>query len=598
MGFVETTKTHSDLKVSKKVAKKSVQAAIPRWRYYLVMMVLASLPILLLVKIAQLQILPSQERGVDFLKHQGDSRAIRNIPIPAYRGLITDRNGEPLAISTPVTAIIGNPQEIKSGDIKRLSLALKISESQLQGRLQRYRNKSFMYLVQQLPNDQAEEILQLNIPGVSGQQRYKRFYPAGEVTAQLVGFTNYLDIGQEGMELAYDDWLTGEPGKKKVVLDKNRRVINDISLVQAARSGEDLRLSIDLRVQYVAYRALKKAVKKHNAKSGSVVVLDVNSGEVLAMVNQPSFNPNDRLELRQSSVRNRAITDLMEPGSTVKPFTVLAAMESGQFSAQSRIDTNPGYLKVDYKTFVDPSNYGELNLAEVLTKSSQVGTTKVALALDPEFTRDLFQRVGFGEVVGTGFPGETVGSLPAYRKWHPVTQATFAFGYGLSVSSLQLARAYAVLANDGLRKEISMVALDSEPDALRVINAETAKEVRYMLRAASSNKGTGRRAMIDGYSVGGKTGTLHKVKVDGGYDDNRYMSAFAGVSPISSPRLVTVVVIDEPRQGDYFGGLVAAPVFAEVTGNALRLMQVTPDETDRNSSLVRLDKNVVKGEES
>jgi cell division protein FtsI (penicillin-binding protein 3) len=562
------------------------------------MLILASLPILLLVKIAQLQILPSQERGVDFLQHQGDSRAIRNITIPAYRGLITDRNGEPLAISTPVTAIVANPKDIQKSDIERLSLALKISESQLQSRLQRYRNKSFMYLVQQLPNDEAEKILKLNISGVSGQQRYKRFYPAGEVTAQLVGFTNYLDIGQEGMELAYDDWLTGEPGKKKVVLDKNRRVINDISLIQAARSGEDLRLSIDLRVQYAAYRALKKAVKKHNAKSGSVVVLDVNSGEVLAMVNQPSFNPNDRSKLRQSSVRNRAITDLMEPGSTVKPFTVLAALESGQFSAQSRIDTNPGYLKVDYKTFVDPSNYGELNLAEVLTKSSQVGTTKVALALDPESTRDLFQRVGFGEVMGTGFPGETLGSLPAYRKWHPVTQATFAFGYGLSVSSLQLARAYAVLANDGLRKEISMVALDSEPEGLRVINAATTKEVRHMLRAASSHKGTGRRAMIDGYSVGGKTGTLHKVKVDGGYDDNRYMSVFAGLSPISSPRLATVVVIDEPRQGDYFGGLVAAPVFSEITGNALRLMQVTPDETDQNSSLVSLDKGNVSGEDS
>lgn len=578
--------------------KKSVQAVIPRWRYYLVMLVLASLPILLLVKIAQLQILPSQERGVDFLQHQGDSRAIRNITIPAYRGLITDRNGEPLAISTPVTAIVANPKNIKKSDIERLSLALKISESQLQSRLKRYRNKSFMYLVQQLPNDEAEKILKLNIPGVSGQQRYKRFYPAGEVTAQLVGFTNYLDIGQEGMELAYDDWLTGEPGKKKVVLDKNRRVINDISLIQAASSGEDLRLSIDLRVQYAAYRALKKAVKKHNAKSGSVVVLDVNSGEVLAMVNQPSFNPNDRSKLRQSSVRNRAITDLMEPGSTVKPFTVLAALESGQFSAQSRIDTNPGYLKVDYKTFVDPSNYGELNLAEVLTKSSQVGTTKVALALDPESTRDLFQRVGFGEVMGTGFPGETLGSLPAYRKWHPVTQATFAFGYGLSVSSLQLARAYAVLANDGIRKEISMVALNSEPEGLRVINAATTKEVRHMLRAASSHKGTGRRAMIDGYSVGGKTGTLHKVKVDGGYDDNRYMSVFAGLSPISSPRLATVVVIDEPRQGDYFGGLVAAPVFSEITGNALRLMQVTPDETDQNSSLVSLDKVNVSGEDS
>ena len=578
--------------------KKSVQAVIPRWRYYLVMLILASLPILLLVKIAQLQILPSQERGVDFLQHQGDSRAIRNITIPAYRGLITDRNGEPLAISTPVTAIVANPKNIQKSDIERLSLALKISESQLQSRLQRYRNKSFMYLVQQLPNDEAEKILKLNIPGVSGQQRYKRFYPAGEVTAQLVGFTNYLDIGQEGMELAYDDWLTGEPGKKKVVLDKNRRVINDISLIQAASSGEDLRLSIDLRVQYAAYRALKKAVKKHNAKSGSVVVLDVNSGEVLAMVNQPSFNPNDRSKLRQSSVRNRAITDLMEPGSTVKPFTVLAALESGQFSAQSRIDTNPGYLKVDYKTFVDPSNYGELNLAEVLTKSSQVGTTKVALSLDPDSTRDLFQRVGFGEVIGTGFPGETLGSLPAYRKWHPVTQATFAFGYGLSVSSLQLARAYAVLANDGLRKEISMVALNSEPEGLRVINAATTKEVRHMLRAASSHKGTGRRAMIDGYSVGGKTGTMHKVKADGGYDDNRYMSVFAGLSPISSPRLATVVVIDEPRQGDYFGGLVAAPVFSEITGNALRLMQVTPDETDQNSSLVSLDKGNVSGEDS
>jgi cell division protein FtsI (penicillin-binding protein 3) len=562
------------------------------------MLVLASLPILLLVKIAQLQILPSQERGVDFLQHQGDSRAIRNITIPAYRGLITDRNGEPLAISTPVTAIVANPKNIQKSDIERLSLALKISESQLQSRLERYRNKSFMYLVQQLPNDEAEKILKLNIPGVSGQQRYKRFYPAGEVTAQLVGFTNYLDIGQEGMELAYDDWLTGEPGKKKVVLDKNRRVIKDISLIQAASSGEDLRLSIDLRVQYAAYRALKKAVKKHNAKSGSVVVLDVNSGEVLAMVNQPSFNPNDRSKLFQGSVRNRAITDLMEPGSTVKPFTVLAALESGQFSAQSRIDTNPGYLKVDYKTFVDPSNYGELTLAEVLTKSSQVGTTKVALALDPESTRDLFQRVGFGEVVGTGFPGETLGSLPAYKKWHPVTQATFAFGYGLSVSSLQLARAYAVLANDGLRKEISMVALNSEPEGLRVINAATTKQVRHMLLAASSHKGTGRRAMIDGYSVGGKTGTMHKVKVDGGYDDNRYMAVFAGLSPISSPRLATVVVIDEPRQGDYFGGLVAAPVFSEITGNALRLMQVTPDETGQNSSLASLDKGNDSGEES
>lgn len=580
------------------MAKISVQAVIPRWRYYLVMLFLASLPLILLAKIAQLQILPSQERGVDFLQNQGDNRSIRKVSIPAYRGLITDRNGEPLAVSTPVTAIIANPQQIQDKDLKRLSAAMSLSEVQLKARLKRYRNKSFMYLARQLPIDKAESILDLNILGVSSQKEYKRFYPAGEVTAQLVGFTDINDNGQEGMELAYDTWLTGEAGAKKVVQDRAGRVINDISLIKSARSGEDLRLSIDLRVQYAAYRALKKAVKKHNAKSGSVVVLDVITGEVLAMVNQPSFNPNDRSYLRQGSIRNRAMTDVMEPGSTVKPFTILAALESGKFSSESLIDTSPGYLKVDYKTFVDPSNYGELDLSGVLTKSSQVGTTKVALALNPELTRELFQRVGFGEVVGSGFPGETLGSLPAYRKWDPVTQATFAFGYGLSVSSLQLARAYAVLASDGVRREVSLVALESESPSSRVIGVEASRQVRYMLQAASSRRGTGKRAMIDGYSVGGKTGTLHKVKTGGGYDENRYMSAFAGLSPIENPRLVTVVVIDEPSDGSYFGGLVAAPVFSEVTGSALRLLQVTPDQINVNRTVASIPKLIRKRGES
>ena len=580
------------------MAKKLVQAVIPKWRYYLVMLFLASLPLVLLVKIAQLQILPSQEHGVDFLQNQGDSRAIRNITIPAYRGLITDRNGEPLAISTPVTAIIANPQQIRDEDVRQVAKAIKVSESQLKTKLQRYRKKSFMVLVPQLSSDEAEIILDLNISGVSAKKTYKRFYPAGEVTAQLVGFTNYKDIGQEGMELAYDDWLTGEEGEKKVVIDRSKRVINDISLIKAAKSGEELRLSIDLRVQYAAYRALKKSVKKHNAKSGSVVVLDVLTGEVLAMVNQPSFNPNDRTHLRQDAVRNRAMTDLMEPGSTVKPFTMMAALESGKFSPETLINTSPGYLKVDYKTFVDPVNYGELSLAGVLAKSSQVGTTKVALELNPEFTRELFQRVGFGEVIGSGFPGETVGNLPAYRKWDQVTQATFAFGYGLSVSSLQLARAYSVLANDGVLKDVSLVALDSEQASQRVIDAEISQKVRRMLRAASGVSGTGKRAMIDGYSVGGKTGTLHKVKTGGGYDESRYMSAFAGLSPAVNPRLVTVVVIDEPRDGSYFGGLVAAPVFSEVTGSALRLLQVTPDQIDTNRSVAGIPKLIKKRGES
>ena len=567
------------------MAKKSVNAVIPRWRYYLVMLSLVSLPLILLAKVAQLQIIPNETRGVDFLQTQGDNRSIRRVVVPAYRGLITDRNGEPLAISTPVTAISVNPQQIREQDIDRLSVAMNTPAAQLRARLKRYRNKSFMYLARQLPTEQAERILDLGITGISGRREYKRFYPAGEVTAQLVGFTDINDSGQEGMELAYDAWLTGEPGAKKVVKDRAGRTINDISLIKSARSGENLRLSIDLRVQYAAYRALKAAVKKHNAKSGSVVVLDVTTGEVLAMANQPSFNPNDRSHVTIGATRNRAMTDIMEPGSTVKPFTILAALESGKFSSDSIISTSPGYLKVDYKTFVDPSNYGELKLEDVLSKSSQVGTTKVALALDPDSTRELFQRVGFGEVVGSGFPGETLGSLPAYRKWDPVTQATFAFGYGLSVSSLQLARAYAVLANDGIRREISLVALDSEPESIRVIASGISQKVRHMLRAASGVKGTGKRAMIDGYSVGGKTGTLHKVKSGGGYDQSRYMSAFAGLSPIENPRLVTVVVIDEPRDGDYFGGLVAAPVFSEVTGNALRLLQVTPDQMAVNHSL-------------
>ena len=574
------------------MAKKSVKKVIPRWRYYLVMLGLASLPILVTGKIAQLQIMPNEERGVDFLQTQGDVRAIREEVIPAYRGLITDRNGEPLAVSTPVITLIANPKYMQTAtaesDLVRLAEAMDISLAALKARLKHYRNKSFMRLARQISPAEAEKILSLRIPGVSGQQEYKRFYPAGEVTAQLVGITDIKDQGREGMELAYDSWLTGEPGSKKVMKDRAGRIIKDISLVKPASPGEALRLSIDLRVQYAAYRALKTSVAKHQAKSGSVVVLDIETGEVLAMANQPSFNPNDLSNLKSGATINRAVTDQMEPGSTVKPFTLLAALESGKFAADTKIDTSPGYLKVTYKTFVDPKNYGVLDLAGILTKSSQVGTTKVALALDANSTRGLFERVGFGEPIGSGFPGEIVGELPGHRTWDPVTQATFAFGYGLSASSLQMARAYSVLANDGLRREISLVALDEPPETIRVVDADITQDVRQMLQAAAGASGTGKRASIDGYSVGGKTGTLHKVKAGGGYDEDRYMSVFAGLSPVDNPRLVTIVVIDEPQDGDYFGGLVAAPVFSEVTGNALRLLQVTPDQLDVNRTIASL----------
>jgi len=574
------------------VAKKSVKKVIPRWRYYLVMLGLASLPVLVTGKIAQLQVMPNEERGVDFLQTQGDVRAIREEVIPAYRGLITDRNGEPLAVSTPVITLIANPKYMQTAaaeaDLERLAAAMDISLAALKARLKHYRNKSFMRLARQISPAEAEKILSLRIPGVSGQQEYKRFYPAGEVTAQLVGITDIKDQGREGMELAYDSWLTGEPGSKKVMKDRAGRIIKDISLVKPASPGEALRLSIDLRVQYAAYRALKASVKKHQAKSGSVVVLDIETGEVLAMANQPSFNPNDLSNLKSAATRNRAITDQMEPGSTVKPFTLLAALESGKFAAGTKVDTSPGYLRVTYKTFVDPKNYGVLDLAGILTKSSQVGTTKVALALDPDATRGMFERVGFGEPIGSGFPGEIVGELPGHRSWDPVTQATFAFGYGLSASSLQMARAYSVLANDGLRREISLVALDEPPESIRVVDAGITQDVRQMLQAAAGASGTGKRASIDGYSVGGKTGTLHKVKAGGGYDEDRYMSVFAGLSPVDNPRLVTIVVIDEPQDGDYFGGLVAAPVFSEVTGNALRLLQVTPDQLDGDRTIASL----------
>ncbi len=563
------------------------------------MLVLGSLPLIVAVKIAQLQIMPSEERGAEFLQTQGDARAIRTETIPGHRGLITDRNGEPLAVSTPVTTLIANPKRVNEraqiDDLAKLAKALNISLVQLQSRLERYRNKSFMYLARQLPSIEADRILDLRIPGVFGRQEYKRFYPAGEVTAQLVGFTDINDAGQEGMELAYNAILAGEPGAKKVVKDLAGRVIKDISLVKPANHGSTLRLSIDLRVQYAAYRALKASVQKHRAKSGSVIVLDVHTGEVLAMANQPSFNPNDRSNLRVDSVRNRSVIDMMEPGSTAKPFTILAALESGKFKPETIIDTSPGYLKVAYKTFIDPRDYGDLDLIGILNKSSQVGTTKLALALNPDNTRELFERMGFGEGIGSGFPGETAGNLPAYRKWDPVTQATYAFGYGFSASPLQLARAYSILANDGLRREVSMTAIDEYQDeSVRVINADIVKTVRQMLETAASDQGTGRRALIDGYSVGGKTGTARKLKATGGYDENRHMSLFAGLSPINNPRLVTVVVIDEPNEDTYAGGLVAAPVFSDVTGSALRLLQVTPDAMSAERNIVSLPTTLAK----
>lgn len=556
---------------------KPGKLTISRWRYLLVVTVLATLPVAGLWHIAQLQVMPDVDKGYEFLQGQGMARTLRTESIPAYRGVITDRRGEPLAVSTPVVTLWANPQlvNVESPALKELAKTLAISHGELKQRLIRYAGKEFMYLERQLTPEQAEEALRLEIPGIYGQGEYKRFYPAGEVTSQLVGFTNIDDHGQEGMELAYDEWLTGVPGAKQVLKDLKGRVIKELGLLRSEKAGENLALSIDLRLQYTAYRELKEAVNKFQAASGSVVLLDARTGEVLAMANQPSFNPNDRGQLNSDALRNRAVTDLVEPGSTMKPLTVLAALESGKYVPETVIDTNPGYIRVGRKTFYDHRNYGVIDLTTLLMKSSQVGTTKIALDLEPEHIREMFARVGIGESPGTGFPGETPGSLPDHRRWRPVERANFAFGHGLSASALQIAQAYAVLANNGIKKPVTLLKTETVPEGVSVVDAELVAKLRTMMTSVTGSGGTATRAAIPAYEVAGKTGTVHKVGKNG-YEKNRYVGMFAGMVPADNPRLVAVVVINDPKGGKYFGGEVAAPVFGNVVADALRMLKVPP----------------------
>ncbi|WP_461515812.1 peptidoglycan D,D-transpeptidase FtsI family protein [Porticoccus sp.] len=568
---------------------KPNKLTISRWRYLLVVMVLAVLPIAGLWHIAHLQVMPDMDRGFEFLQGQGMARTLRTESIPAYRGVITDRRGEPLAVSTPVVTLWANPQlvNIDSPALKELASALSISLEELKQRLVRYAGKEFMYLARQLTPEQAEDVLKLEIPGIYGQGEYKRFYPAGEVAAQLVGFTNIDDHGQEGMELAYDEVLTGVPGAKQVLKDLKGRVIKELGLIRSEKAGENLSLSIDLRLQYTAYRELKAAVAQFKAASGSVVLLDVRTGEVLAMANQPSFNPNDRGQLNSDALRNRAVTDLVEPGSTMKPLTVLAALESGKYVPETMIDTNPGYIRVGRKTFYDHRNYGVIDLTGLLMKSSQVGTTKIALSLEPEHIREMFSRVGLGESPGTGFPGESPGSLPEHRRWRPVERANFAFGLGLSASALQIAQAYAVLANDGVRRQVTLLKTDEIPEGETVADANHVARVREMMTSVTRAGGTATRAAIPSYEVAGKTGTVHKVGKNG-YEKNRYVGLFAGMVPADNPRLVAVVIINDPRGGKYFGGEVAAPVFSNVVADALRMLKIPPqlDQSDQVAQVV------------
>ncbi|TAN53850.1 MAG: penicillin-binding protein 2 [Methylococcaceae bacterium] len=518
-----------------------------------------------------------------FLKHQGDLRHVGVVPVSAHRGKVLDRQGELLALSTPVKTVSVNPKEFQAtpAQIAQLANLLGLDYKQVLAKVSPDSGRNFVYLARRIDPALAEQVQALNLPGLDFQREFRRYYPGGEVTSHVLGFTNIDDNGQEGLELAYNKWLRGTAGQRRVIHDGKQRIIEDVEDVRAAIPGKDLVLSIDQRLQYLAYRELKSAVLRHSAKAGSLVLLDAKSGEVLAMVNQPSFNPNgSRKEVQGSATRNRAVTDSFEPGSIMKPFAVACALELGTFRPETMIDTNPGTMLVAGNVVRDIHNYGVLDVSHVLQKSSNVGVTKIALTLPSERFWGFVNGLGFGDIAGLGFPGETAGKLRNYKNWGQFEQATLSFGYGISVSVLQMARAYAAFANDGLLPRAYLLKAENQEAPQRAMKRETAVTVRTMLEHVVSREGTALRASVPGYRVAGKTGTVKKSSVAGGYTEDSYLSVFVGMAPASDPRLVMIVMIDEPSAGEYYGGSVAAPVFSKVMSGALRLLNIAPDQQE------------------
>jgi len=518
----------------------------------------------------------------DFLQARGEARFTRVIEIPANRGAITDRDGEPLAISTPVESVgASRGEDVKMTDAQAVALA-KLLETDVAGIRKRLAeaNRDFVFLKRHLPPDQAARVLQLKIPGLVLQREYRRYYPAGEVAAHMVGFNNVDDQGQEGIELAYQEWLAGKPGSRRVLRDKRGQIIEDIESLRVPQQGRDLALSIDRKIQYLAYRELKAAVAQHKAKAGSAVVIDVQTGEVLALANLPAFNPNNRGNLTGQQTRNRAIIDLYEPGSTMKAFTIAAGLEAGIVRPETMINTAPGSMTIGPATIRDVNPLGTLNVIQVLQKSSNVGSAKIALQLPPAQLWQAFSDAGFGLPTKVGFPGEGHGRLRAPNTWRPIEQATMSYGHGLSVTLLQIARAYSIFATDGEMRPISIVRVDTPPPATRVISVETARQVREMLELATGPGGTAPRAQVAGYRVGGKTGTARKI--ENGVYVSRYVASFIGFAPASAPRVIIAVMIDEPSNGQYYGGQVAAPVFSQIAAGALRMLGVAHDAPVNN----------------
>ncbi len=512
----------------------------------------------------------------EFLQRQGDARFLREIPIPVSRGSIFDRNGEPLAVSTPVDSLWANPPELlaHANRIPQLATALGVDPADLQRRLEQRSGLQFVYLRRLMSPEAAHVVLALKIPGVYKQREYRRYYPMGDVAAQLVGFTNINDQGQEGLELAYNSWLSGTPGLQRVIRDRLGQIVQSVDMVREPRPGHNLTLSIDRRLQYLAYHELQQAVSVHQARAASMVVLDANTGEVLAMANLPSFNPNDVAGSTPAEWRNRAATDVFEPGSVMKAFSLSAALASGKWTPTSPIDTSPGWYAMDGYTIRDTADFGKLDMTGVITNSSNVGASKITATFSEKRLYDTLHHFGFGQSTGSGFPGEASGFLPVYTSWLPINRVTISYGYGLNVTALQLAQAYAALADGGILHHPTFVKGDDNPPE-RVLPARYAHEMVTMLRTVVSPQGTAPTAMIANYTVAGKTGTAHQAGA-GGYLKNDYYSVFCGMVPASDPRLVGVVVVRDPQHG-HFGGTVAAPVFRKVMEGALRLLDVPPD---------------------
>ena len=517
-----------------------------------------------------------------FYQNQGDARFLREVKIPVSRGTIFDRNGEPLAVSTPVMSIWANPpQVLENADrIPDLAAALGVDAGELKERLAQRSDREFVYLRRQMPPETAQAVLDLDIPGVNAQREYRRYYPSGEVTAHVLGFSNIDDHGQEGLELAFDDWLAGQPGAKRVIRDRMGRVVEDVEQVREPKPGKNLTLSIDRRIQFLAYNELKNALTEFDAVSGSMVILDVPTGEVLAMVNLPTYTPNALAGSKFSDRRNRAVTDLVEPGSTIKPVLMAAALSSGKYTPTSPlIDTTGGHWFFQGKDIHDTHNYGVLTPTGVITKSSNVGAARIAMTLDTAFMYNTYRAFGFGNSTNSGFPGESSGLLRIGRDWRPLEQAIMGYGYGLNVTPLQLANAYATLGDHGVMHSPSFIkGADNEPKA--IVSRQVADEIVKMMETVTAPGGTATTARIANYIVAGKTGTAHKASA-GGYSRSNYTAAFAGLVPASQPRLVGVVIIDDPQKRSYYGGMVSAPVFARVMEGALRLLDVPPDNIGR-----------------